>query len=408
MRSLQVIASLLAIPVIACSDTLGPSGDPIALSHDISVDQLGQALDTAPGRVEIRLERGTLVAREVEIKTADEMSDEESVRGAVTAVSASDASGTLTFDIGGLEITFASSARFRDGDGDLTITEFAASIQAALDGGFQPSVRAKRPAPAEPQAPDVATFEATDLRIQDGLESPKLELNVDADNYEANGAPPPEAWLRVLGLAIEIRSSTEIKADDDRNDEAEVRGIVASVDVDGRSVTLESGTVILVPEQGAFEDEGEGDDDEHLVSLAAVAQALADGLTVKAEAEGAVQSTDPLTIAAREVEFEIAGQGGEDDDEDDDGQGQNGVIEFERQVQSADVAAGTFVLTNGTVVQLTDSTVIEIEGDLMTLQAVADALATGAIVRAEGRATVESSGPPATLLALKVKWEVDD
>lgn len=404
MHSLRLSASLLAFSVIACSDATGPAGNPAALSHEISVDQLGQALDTAPARVEVKLERGTLVAREIEIKTADEMSDQESVRGPVTAVSASDATGALTFDIGGLEITFASSARFRDSDGDLTITEFATRLQNALDAGLQPSVRAKRQAPTEPQAPDDATFEATDLRIQDGLESPKLELNVDADNYEANDAPPPEAWLRVLGLEIEILSSTEIEADDDRNDEAEVRGIVASVDVDGSSVTLEDGTVILVPDQNAFEDEGEGDDDEHLVSLEAVAQALADGLTVKAEAEGAVQSTDPLTIVAREVEFEIA----RGDDDGDGGQGQNGAIEFERRVQSADVGEGIFVLTDGTIVRLTDSTMIEIEGDLTSLQGVADALAAGTIVEAEGYATVESAGPPMTLIALKVKWGVDD
>jgi hypothetical protein len=70
---------------VACSDaTTGPA-DTSALSHEISTGELGQALDTAPARVEIQLERGTLVSREVELKTQDEMSDEESVRGQVTA-----------------------------------------------------------------------------------------------------------------------------------------------------------------------------------------------------------------------------------------------------------------------------------------------------------------------------------
>jgi hypothetical protein len=39
---------------------------------------------------------------------------------------------------------------------------------------------------------------------------------------------------------------------------------------------------------------------------------------------------------------------------------------------------------------------------------VSDALGAAQPVRAEGRAVVESSGPPATLIAATVKWEVDN
>ena len=322
MQRIRLAVGLMVAPLVAtaCSDASTAPADGAALSHEISSGALGQALDTAPARIEVKLERGTLVAREVELKTSDEMSDEESVRGLVTAVSASDASGTLTFEIGGLAVTFASSARFRaDGGDDLTFAEFITRIEDALAAGTQPSVRAKRSPPAEPQAPDDATFEASDLRIHDALESPKLELNVDADNYEENDAPPPTAWLRVLGLEIQVLATTEIEQDDDDNDETEVHGLVASVDLAAGSATLVDGTVILIPDAGAFEDEGEDDgDDEHLASLEAVAQALAGGLTVKAEAEGAVQSANPLTIVAREVEFEVANGDDDDDDDDDD------------------------------------------------------------------------------------------
>lgn len=408
MPRFRTLAFLLApLVAAACSDaTTGPA-DTAALSHTISSSELGQALDTAPARLEIKLERGTLVAREIELKTSDEMSDEESVRGLVTAVATSAGTGTLTFEIGGLAVTFTSSARFRDdnADGDLTLDEFVARIETALAAGIQPMVRAKRPAAAEPQAADDATFQATDLRIRDGADSPKIELNVDADNFEANDAPPPEAWLHVLGITIEIRSTTEVQADDDDHDETEVQGLVASVDVAGGSVTLTNGTVILVPEAGAFDDDGDDDDGDDLTSLQAVADALAAGQAVEAEAEGAVQSTNPLTILAREVEFEVEDDGG-DDDGDDGQQGQG--FEFGSAVQSADAAAGFFVLSSGATVRITDATAISGFGDLLTLEAVANALATGKPVRAEGRAVVESSGPPVTLVALTVKWEVDD
>jgi len=392
--------SAVVIAAAACSDAVTGPGDGLALSHDISPTELGQALDTAPARIEIKLERGTLVAREVELKTSDEMSDEEYVRGLVTAVTASAGAGTLTFEMGGLTVGFASSARFRNDDegGDLTMDEFVNRIETALAAGVQPAVRARRPAQA-PQAPDDATFQATDLRIRDRAESPKLELNVDADNFERNDAPPPEAWLHVLGLTIEIRASTDLEADDDDRDEVEVEGLVASVDVAAGRVTLTSGAVIIVPDAGAFDDQDDPDD-EHLMSLAAVQAALDAGQAVKGEAEGALQSTDPVTILAHEVEFEIEGG---DDNGGQPGQG----TEFDGAVQSADAGAGLFVLASGATVRLTDSTAISAMGDLLTLQAVADALAAGKLVRAEGSATVEAAGPPVSLVALTVKWEVD-
>ena len=123
-------------------------------------------------------------------------------------------------------------------------------------------------------------------------------------------------------------------------------------------------------------------------------------LSLVAEAEGAVQSTDPLVLVAREVEFEVedAGDGAHNDGE---------FVEFHGFVQSADVGAGRFTLVDGATVRLTDATVIDPLGDVVTLQAVADALAAGKMVRAEGDAVVESSSPPAALVAATVKWEVD-
>lgn len=308
-RMLISLAVTVTVATAACSDALTGPADASAVSQVISTTELGQALDSAPARIEITLERGSLVAREVELQSPDEMTDEEYVRGQVTGVALSAGTGTLTFEIGGLEVAFAPSARFRDdvaGDGNLTMDEFIRRIQAALADGSRPAVRAKRPATAIPQAPDDPTFQATELRIHDQAERPKIELNVDADNFQVNDQPPPQAWLRVFGLAIEIRSTTQVRA--------------------------------------------------------------------------------------------FGGGTGQ--------QGQS--VEFGGAVQSADPAAGSFTLTSGVTVRLNDATVISTLGDLVTLEAVADARGAGKLVRAEGRAIVESAGPPATMVAVTVKWEVDD
>lgn len=384
----------------ACSDSpAGPRPGPApALSHTITVDELGQAIAAGPARVEVKLASGTLVAREVELKTSDELTDEESIRGAVTAAAATGGVGTLTFDIGGLVVGITSATRFRAADGaNLDIDGFVAHVEAALAAGAQPFARAKRAAPATPQGPGDASFDATEVELRDVLESPKIEINVDADNFERNAAPPPEAWLRILGLEIQIVAGSQVREDDSHEDEGEVEGIVESVNLTDRSVTLRGGATILIPDGTPFEQEG--DDDEHLASLAAVDQALQAGKTVKAEAEGAVQGTNPLTIVAREVEFEVEDAGNA-------GGNQGETVEYQGFVQSA--GAGQFVLASGTIVKLTDQTVPDPLGDLMTLQAVADALTAGKVVRAEGRAVVESSGPPPVLVAATVKWEVDN
>jgi hypothetical protein len=210
----------------------------------------------------------------------------------------------------------------------------------------------------------------------------------------------------VLGLEIEVRVSTgetEIEGDVDDRDETEFDGLVAAVDVDAGTVTLANGTVVLVTSETRIEqhgddgcDDGDHDDDEKLGSLADVAAALAAGLPVEAEGEGSVQSTDPLTIVAREIEFEV------ENENDDDGPGQG--AEFEASVTAVDVAGGAVTLAGGRVVLVTASTVIDGDGDLLTLQAVSDAVAAGRPVRAEGHGATEAAG----FVAGTIEFEVDD
>ena len=95
--------------------------------------------------------------------------------------------------------------------------------------------------------------------------------------------------------------------------------------------------------------------------------------------------------------------------DDNGGAGQpSGSVEFEMGVASADAGAGTLTLSNGTVVRVTAATAISPEGDLLTLESAATAVAGGRPVRAEGRGTVESSGSPVVIVASSLKIEVDD
>jgi hypothetical protein len=95
--------------------------------------------------------------------------------------------------------------------------------------------------------------------------------------------------------------------------------------------------------------------------------------------------------------------------DDDGGAGQPaGSVEFEMPVSAVDAVGGTLTLSNGTVVRVTPATTISAEGDLLTLEATANAVGQGRPVRAEGRGTVESAGPPAVIAGSTLKIEVDD
>lgn len=96
------------------------------------------------------------------------------------------------------------------------------------------------------------------------------------------------------------------------------------------------------------------------------------------------------------------------DDGDDAGQPSGASVEFEMGVGSVDAAGGTLTLSNGTVVRVTAATAISPEGDLLTLESAAAAVAEGRPVRAEGRGEVESSTSPVVIVASSLKIEVDD
>jgi hypothetical protein len=81
------------------------------------------------------------------------------------------------------------------------------------------------------------------------------------------------------------------------------------------------------------------------------------------------------------------------------------MVEFRDTVASVDVAGATFTLGHGAVVTVTAQTRFDQDGNLHTLQGVADSLAAHVRVEAEGLATQQSAGPPPALTALVVEFK---
>ncbi len=350
---------------------------------------------SGPNRVEIKLVNGTLVAREVEVKESEELFDEEEIESRISSI---DPAGSVTLTLGGgFAVGFNAGTDFEAEDGRrISMQDFITRVQDALAVGRNPAVEAKRNPTAAPQDPNDATFIASELELDDEADDQKIEINVDGDNFASNASPPPDAILTVLGMGVELNVSggvTELESEvDDDNSERDFEGIVAAVN--GSSFTLTDGTVIEIVSGTEIDD---ADDSDELGSLGEVAAALANGLIVEAEGEGDVTGTNPLTITAKEVEFEV-------EDEDDN---LPGALEFQDRVASVDVAGRTLTLANGTVVQVATDQLIDPLGDLLSLQATDAAVQAQRLVRAEGHAALVSAGPPMVLNALDIKIEDD-
>ena len=128
--------------------------------------------------------------------------------------------GMLTLMVGGLQVTFDPEPHFKVGDDEMGWAGFIDRVEGILGEGFEPWVKAWRPAPEQPQAPNVAAFHARGLRLMEEGEEHEIEINVDADNLALNSGQQdgePDGWINVLGLSIELRVSdgvTEIGSED--------------------------------------------------------------------------------------------------------------------------------------------------------------------------------------------------
>src|SRR2546427_950298 len=306
---------------------------------------------------------------------------------------------TFTLEVGGLKIAAngATTIRHGDRDGDMaqsatTLADFVALVQADIAAGHNPTLTASRQAPSAPQAPDDGKFLAADLRLDEANSHSVIKLNIAAANLVTNATPPPDGFLKLLGVSLELRladGTTKLKQENPELEGVrEFEGTVQSVDQTAKTVTLKDGTVIRIVAGTEF-DAREGNEDDHLTSLAAVQDALTAGKTVKTEGRGLVDSTSPLTFDAIHIEFEVEGE---------ELPRPVMMVEFEGLVASVDIAGSTFTVGSGAVVTVTGETRIDPEGGgLLTLQAVSDALAAQHMVRAEGHATVTSAGPPLPL-----------
>ncbi len=398
---------VLTLFAAACDHSpSSPGSTPILFSRTVSLPDAQSLLQTGPTRVEVRVIPGTLVARRVELEEPKDMTREEEVRSRVTAVTSGTDTATFTLEVGGIQIAANGSTRIRHGDRDgdmaqsaLTLADFVALVQADIAAGHNPTLTASRQAPSAPQAPDDGKFLAADVRLDEANSHSVIKLNIAAANLVTNATPPPDGFLKLLGVSLELRladGTTKLKQENPELEGVrEFEGTVQSVDQTANTVTLKDGTVIRIVAGTEF-DAREGNEDDHLTSLAAVQDALTAGKTVKTEGRGLVDGTSPLTFDAIRIEFQVEGQ-----------EPPPPVMmeEFDDAVASVDVAGSTFTLANGAVVTVTSETRIETEGTLHTLQEVSDALAAHHTVRAEGQATVTSAGPPVALSALAVKFE---
>ena len=298
-RFRSTAAALIALS--ACSDSTGPTSSSAQFGEPLTLAQFETQVN-GTARIEIEFTTATgLTAREIEVEPDDA---EEKFVSRATAINTT--AGTLTLELGGFEVTYNSSTRFRTpSNSNVARASWEGQIAAELTAGRRPPIEVRRNQPASPQAPTVATFTAADLRIVGSLDDAKIEVYVDADNIEDVASPPPLAVLRVFDMPVQIVASTRI-------------------------------------------------------------QRILNGAP------------------------------------------QTGTVQFEAQVTSVSSSASTVTLVDGTVVQIGTGTTFDPEGDLFTLSATADAVASGDLVRVEGTGTVQSAGPPRTIAATRVKIEVDD
>lgn len=365
------LAAAMGLAAGACSEGLtGPFGD-LLLVHDLSVDELGQQLNQ-PARVEITLAEHGTTARTVRVKSADERANEELLVSHVTAVSAEGDAASVTLDLG-VEVTVNAETRFRGIHGDeMGFDDFVATLDAFLAEGIAPMAKLAREPRDVPQGPEETRFHATVVHLTDDPVDRMIRLDVDARHLERSDTPPPDAWLTVLGIAVELRVSdgtTELIADEDERDEAEFEGVVARVG--HGEFELRDGTVVRVGDATRM-----AIGDRPIESLEPIGRAIEAGLTVTAWGEGVLAEADRHVINAIVVRFAI-----DDDDDDPD------EIVFEGVVRAVDLEEGTVVVGEHVTVVVTDETRLKLgDEEIESLEPIARALEDDlrVVVRGEG------------------------
>ncbi len=396
-RSLTLLGMLSGLT--ACTDIPGPGpgdvGELPEFADDITLLSFQREVTETASRVEVVLLGDGLVAREVAIKSGEVLGTAERIHGHITGFEPSDAGGVLKLDIGNLQIAFnrETGITAHGTDGELDIDTFIARVTAALAEEHYPAVVALRNPPDAPQAPDDTVFVASRLKLGGEGEGRIIAVNIDGDNLIRNDDPPPDGWLAILGLRIELRVSegiTNIKKERDDVAVERFEGVIESANLGRHSFTLRNGTVVrLVAETEIKYEVG---DEHRLGSLEEVARAINAGHTVFAAGAGVVEGTEPLRLVAIAVVFEVAPPPLED---------------FEGVIKSIDLVDSTVTLEAGITIRITAETTIGCEtyaANIMgSLEEAARALEEGHIVVAWGVGVVEEKEPP-VIVARKIAF----
>jgi hypothetical protein len=199
-----------AVAATACgSGVTLPSNPGEGRTSDSAVLTVDSALGAGGvSRIEIELFPGELVAREVHVEADDA---EEKIESPVTAIDPGQ--GTLTLELGGLMVSYTGNTRFRTGtESHETRQTWEALVQGEIAAGRRPLVEARRSFSGTPQSPEDPSFIAMDLRLENELDEPQIEISVDGDNQVS--ARASELVLRVLGLSITVNGRTRLGPDD--------------------------------------------------------------------------------------------------------------------------------------------------------------------------------------------------
>lgn len=388
MKRFVRLLPLLVVPLFgACefSEVVGPApaDDLESFVQTLDVQSFQSLVVQSASQVEVTLLPGGLTASELSLRPSGQ-SPEERIQSRAVNYSVNGAAGSLTLALGGLVVTFDENTRFFFGSDEIDVLTFMSQITGNLDEGFDLPVVAERAIPAVAQDPDDGTFLADAIAIEsDG--SPQLRIEVDADNVEMATDPQPgepDGFLNVLGIQIQLRVSdgtTELEQEDHDFEVIEdFESKVSTVEVDEMLVTLMDGSTVRIADRTEIVQS-----DELLGALTAVAEAVAQGQEVLAWGRGAVDSGDPLVLIAIKISFLAM-----DEEE-------PMVEEFEGVVDGVSMDAGTFTLTDGTVVRITDGTEVVAYNDMSpnSLGGIVEKLEAGYEVVAWGTGTVEGEEP---------------
>jgi hypothetical protein len=151
--------------------------------------------------------------------------------------------------------------------------------------------------------------------------------------------------------------ATEVEFELESN---EFEGLIASVNLSQDSFTLINGDLFFLSEKTELEF------DDDFESLQDVANAVEAGMPVEAEGDFFVD-TDTGNRIVKEVEFEFD------------------FDEFDENITSVNIGENTFTLESDRVVKITVETIINDDGDYLSLEEVSEALSEGEEVVAEGK-----------------------